>query len=48
MKIILLIFSCYKYLNRIKKLESIEYLLELDKYPQIDYYTGSKPFWIYI
>ena len=37
-KIILLVFSCYKYINRIKKLESIEYFLELDKYPQIDYY----------
>ena len=37
-KIILLVFSCYKYVNRIKKLESIEYFLELDKYPQIDYY----------
>ena len=37
-KIILLIFSCYKYINRIKKLKSTEYFLELDKYPQIDYY----------
>ena len=39
MKIIILIFSCYKYTNRIEKLKNIGYFKELDKYNQIDYYV---------
>lgn len=38
MKIIILIFSCYKYINRIKTLRNIGYFKELDKYNQLDYY----------